>query len=216
MPEISPTVPALPASAPCAKALYTITNTPQMKLDYVSPLVSPQVRDSIDQKTQSFSLLYVDTAPGTGELIRPSTYLSVKYTGYLADGKKFDSSDDHANKEPINFQHGEHRVIQGWDTGFEGMRVGGKRRLIIPYELAYGEAGRPPVIPAKATLIFDVEVVAQSDKAPEPPKAAARPMPPLPHPSTPAAGTHPAVAPAAKTPPPASTSTPPNSTAPKP
>ncbi len=197
LPEMSSTIPALAASAPCAKALYTITRTPDMKLDYVSPLVSPQVRESIEQKTSTFSLLYVDTTAGTGELVRPSTFLTVKYTGYLSDGKKFDSSEDHPNKEPITFQHGEHRVIEGWDTGFEGMRVGGKRRLVIPYQLAYGEAGRPPVIPAKSALIFDVEVVAQSDKAPEPkaPPAQARPAP-MPHPATPPpAG---ATAPAAK------------------
>jgi peptidylprolyl isomerase len=223
LPTIAATVPALPSTAPCAKALYAITRTPDMKLDYVSPLVSPAVRTSIETKPETFSLAYIDTVVGTGEAVRPDTFLSVKYAGYLVDGKKFDASDDHPNKEPITFQHGEHRVIEGWDTGFEGMHVGGKRRLFIPYQLAYGEAGRPPVIPAKSELIFDVEVVSQSDKAPEPktPPVTMHPptnMPgmrptPAPTPAHPAASSP---APAAKTPPPASTSTPPNGTAPKP
>ena len=100
-------------------------------------------------------------------------YYTVNYTGYLVDGTKFDSSE---GKEPITFPYGAHRVIQGWDTGFEGMHVGGKRRLFVPYQLAYGEAGRPPVIPAKAELVFDVELV--SLQAP-PGLAAQRDLPAL-------------------------------------
>ena len=192
LPEIASTVPALPAGTPCAKALYTLTRTPDIKLDYVSPLVSPEVRDTISSATQTFSLGYVDTIVGKGELVRPNTFLSVKYSGYLTDGKKFDSSYDHPNAEPLNFQHGTHRVIEGWDTGFEGMHIGGKRRLYIPYQLAYGDAGRPPVIPAKSMLVFDVEVVSQSDKAPEPKAPPARPMPPTPHMVPPAGATTPA------------------------
>jgi peptidylprolyl isomerase len=87
----------------------------------------------------------------------------VHYTGWTADGKKFDSSLDH--NEPITFQQGKHRVIVGWDTGFEGMRVGGKRRLFIPYQLAYGEKGRGP-IPPKSELIFDIELLNVRDTPP--------------------------------------------------
>jgi peptidylprolyl isomerase len=145
-----------------------------------------------------YELTYIDTKLGTGELAAPKKYYTVHYTGYLADGTKFDSSVD--RNEPITFPYGAHRVITGWDTGFDGMRVGGKRRLFVPYQLAYGEAGRPPVIPAKATLIFDVEFVAQSD-APPAPKAA--PAPPTP--ATPPAGAAPA-APPAKTETPSATS----------
>ena len=86
---------------------------------------------------------------GTSEADSKIKWYTVKYTGWLTDGTKFDSSYDHPGGEPITFPAGAHRVIPGWDTGFQGMHVGGKRRLFIPYQLAYGEAGRPPHIPAK-------------------------------------------------------------------
>jgi peptidylprolyl isomerase len=115
-----------------------------------------------------YALRYIDTQIGTGELAKSQQYYTVHYTGWLTDGTKFDSSHDHPGDEPIVFPYGARRVIAGWDTGFEGMHVGGKRRLFIPYQLAYGESGRPPVIPPKADLVFDVELVAQSDTPPEP------------------------------------------------
>ena len=115
-----------------------------------------------------YALRYIDIQVGTGELAKPAQYYTVHYTGWLTDGTKFDSSHDHPGGEPIVFPYGARRVIAGWDTGFEGMHVGGKRRLFIPYQLAYGEMGRPPVIPPKADLIFDVELVSQSDTPPEP------------------------------------------------
>ncbi len=124
-----------------------------------------------------YSLRYIDILVGEGALAEPQKFYTVRYTGWTTDGKKFDSSDDHPGKEPYTFPYGAHRVIIGWDTGFEGMRVGGKRRLFVPYELAYGELGRPP-IPAKADLIFDIELVAQSDAPPTPPTAPATPTPP--------------------------------------
>ena len=118
--------------------------------------------------TPMYTLRYVDLVPGTGDPVKVPGYVTVKYTGWTTDGKKFDSSDDHPGQEPITFLVGARRVIAGWDTGFEGMRVGGKRRLIIPWQLAYGEEGRPPVIPPKADLIFDIEVVGESDTPPNP------------------------------------------------
>ena len=128
-----------------------------------------------------FALRYIDMLVGTGPVAEPRKFYSVRYTGWTTDGKKFDSSDDHPGKEPITFAYGAHRVITGWDTGFEGMHVGGKRRLFVPYQLAYGESGRPPVIPAKADLIFDVELVSQSDTPPAPATPpAARPAPAAP------------------------------------
>ena len=87
---------------------------------------------------------------------------SVHYTGWLLDGTKFDSSRE---KKPLSFEQGKRKVIPGWDAGFEGMRVGGKRRLFIPYQLAYGEKGRGK-IPPKAELIFDVELMDVQDPPP--------------------------------------------------
>ena len=115
-----------------------------------------------------YALRYVDVVTGTGPLAVPDKYYTVKYTGWLTDGTKFDSSYDHPGQEPITFPYGAHRVIPGWDTGFTGMRVGGKRRLYIPYQLAYGEAGREGAIPPKADLIFDIELVNFADTPPAP------------------------------------------------
>lgn len=116
-----------------------------------------------------YALQYVDLKIGTGELAQTRKWYTVHYTGWTLDGKKFDSSHDHPGGQPFVFPAGFNRVIMGWDTGFEGMRIGGKRRLIVPYQLAYGEQGHPPVIPEKATLIFDVEFLGQSDEMPQPP-----------------------------------------------
>ncbi len=130
-----------------------------------------------------YSLRYIDIKTGTGPLAEASVlgttranskivFYTVKYTGWLAkDGTKFDSSDDHPGAEPITFPAGVRQVIPGWDTGFDGMHTGGKRRLFIPWQLAYGEGGRAPVIPAKADLIFDIELVSFTDKPPTPPQA---------------------------------------------
>jgi peptidylprolyl isomerase len=195
VPPVSPKIPALPADAPCVKSLYTLTAVPTTKLDYVSPLVNPAIKESLEPVAGTYSLLYVDTKVGTGDAIKPKQWLTVHYTGYLVDGTKFDSSLDRG--EPISFPYGQGRVIPGWDTGFEGMKIGGKRRLYIPYELAYGEKGRPPVIPAKAELIFDMELISQSDEQPKPAPKPAPPTPPTPPPAAPADAK-----PAAATPPP--------------
>ena len=102
------------------------------------------------------SLRYIDITQGTGTPASAGKRYTVHYTGWLKDGTKFDSSVD--RKDPLDFVQGRRQVISGWDTGFEGMKVGGKRRLFIPYQFAYGEAGSGP-IPPKAELIFDVELL---------------------------------------------------------
>lgn len=134
-----------------------------------------------------YALRYVDITTGTGPLAPPQKFYTVRYTGWLTDGTKFDSSYDHPGQEPITFFDGAHRVIPGWDTGFTGMRVGGKRRLYIPYQLAYGEAGREGAIPPKADLIFDIELVSFADTptpAPAPAAPATPPDAPSAQPST--------------------------------
>jgi peptidylprolyl isomerase len=107
-------------------------------------------------KMQS-GLRFLKVESGTGEKAQQGKYVSVHYTGYLMDGKKFDSSVERG--EPIEFQLGKGMVIKGWEEGIELMHVGDKMRFIIPSELAYGEKGAPGAIPANATLIFDCELV---------------------------------------------------------
>ena len=101
-------------------------------------------------------LVYKDIECGDGAEPSNGDTIAVHYTGKLEDGTEFDSSE---GRDPIEFVLGSGQVIQGWDLGFQGMKVGGKRELTIPPELGYGEQGSPPVIPPNATLIFDVELV---------------------------------------------------------
>ncbi len=108
------------------------------------------------ESTES-GLKFHDFEVGTGESPNEGQRVSVHYTGWTTDGKRFDSSLERGR--PIDFPLGQGRVIKGWDEGIATMKVGGKRQLYIPYDLAYGDKGRPPVIPAKADLIFEVELV---------------------------------------------------------
>lgn len=103
-------------------------------------------------------LVYYDLKPGTGAEAKPGMQLTVHYTGWLLNGRKFDSSVDRG--QPFQFPLGRGFVIKGWEEGVAGMRVGGKRQLHIPPELAYGARGAGGVIPPNAALIFDVELLA--------------------------------------------------------
>jgi FKBP-type peptidyl-prolyl cis-trans isomerase len=107
-------------------------------------------------KTPS-GLQYQDVEAGTGAEAASGQVAVVHYTGWLTDGTKFDSSRDRG--EPFSFPLGAGQVIAGWDQGVAGMKVGGRRKLVIPPDLGYGPMGSPPVIPPNATLVFDVELL---------------------------------------------------------
>jgi peptidylprolyl isomerase len=110
-----------------------------------------------NQVTTASGLKYVEIAAGTGDSPAKGQTVSVHYTGTLENGKKFDSSRD--RNQAFEFQIGEGQVIKGWDEGLSTMKVGGRRKLIIPADLGYGARGAGGVIPPNATLVFDVELL---------------------------------------------------------
>jgi peptidylprolyl isomerase len=107
--------------------------------------------------TQTNGLQITDETVGTGDAVKVGDTVSVHYRGTLQDGSEFDSS--YKRGQPFSFKVGLNQVIQGWDQGLLGMKVGGKRRLVIPSELGYGPEGYPPIIPPSATLTFEIELL---------------------------------------------------------
>ncbi len=119
---------------------------------------APELNVDLSAMTQTPSgLYYQDLEIGSGTEAQNGADVTVHYTGWLTNGTKFDSSVDRGT--PFVFQLGVGQVIAGWDEGVRGMRVGGKRKLVIPAALGYGDSGSGNVIPPGATLVFDVELL---------------------------------------------------------
>ena len=193
-----PAAPAATAAKSAGTAAHAATATPGMKIPTNIPVVHGIVKTA-------FTLRYEDIKIGTGAEAEPGKLFKVKYTGYRwADGVKFDSTEDHRRPvldkdgkpvngpdgkpqlgevEPMAFPQGMGRLIPGFDQGFTGMKIGGKRRIFIPWQLGYGTREIPergaehPGIPAKSDLIFDVELVDVTE-LPARPMSPGRPMPP--------------------------------------
>ena len=126
-----------------------------------SPVASKEAEVNDPELTTTKSgLKYKDLTAGSGATATPGKTARVHYTGWLVDGTKFDSSVDRG--QPFEFKLGAGQVIKGWDEGVAGMKVGGKRKLVIPPDLGYGARGTGGVIPPDATLIFEVELLGLS------------------------------------------------------
>ena len=148
-----PTAIVKPADSNAAPAAAVAANAATAADNAVATEAKP-VADATELKI-------VDERVGTGPVAKTGDALSMNYKGTLTDGKMFDQS---YGKAPFPFNLGEGRVIKGWDQGIVGMKVGGKRKLIIPPDLGYGAQGSPPVIPPNATLIFEVELLSVNGK----------------------------------------------------
>jgi FKBP-type peptidyl-prolyl cis-trans isomerase len=140
------------ASTGCTSAPKATTSQPAAQTQPAPTAPAPATTPDVT------ALKIEDVKVGTGAEAKKGDLVTVNYTGYLTDGTKFDSSLD--SGQPFKFTIGNGEVIAGWDQGFAGMKVGGKRKLTIPPELGYGAQGAGGVIPPNATLVFDVELLA--------------------------------------------------------
>lgn len=134
-----------------------------------APATSSAIPEVAGERHRYGGVEYVEITEGAGSPAALQKCLFVHYTGWLENGRKIDSSRDllpsGTPMDPVSFVLGNKRVLPGWEAGVRGMMVGGKRRLFIPYQLAYGTAGSPPTIPERAPLVFDVELMAVTEEA---------------------------------------------------
>ncbi len=151
------------ALAACGGGSSKSTSTPTVRAVATAPAAktpvpsSPPPTVSQPATVTADNLQIIDIQAGNGAAAQAGQQVTVNYTGWLAsNGQQFDTS---IGKQPAAFVLNPQNLIKGWVEGIPGMKVGGKRRLIIPPELAYGASGRPPVIPGNATLIFDIELL---------------------------------------------------------
>lgn len=142
--------------------IYSVTAMALFAQGGVVDTSKPAAVEGAPQKTSS-GVLYWEITEGTGEAAKKGNTVTVNYTGWLENGKKFDSSVD--RNKPLKFKLSSGEVVQGWIDGIPGMKVGGKRQLRIPPKLGYGDRGAANgLIPPKATLIFDVELLSIDKK----------------------------------------------------
>lgn len=156
-------------ATPASPDVGALGGTTQAGLETAAPVVANAAGAVTNQNgvTTPSGLQYIEISPGSGPAPAPGQIVAVHYTGRLADGTVFD--DSYKRGEPIQFALGSGQVIQGWDEGIALMRKGGKARLVIPPDLAYGKTGAGNVIPPDATLTFDVELVDIREGAPAAP-----------------------------------------------
>ncbi|HVO59991.1 MAG TPA: FKBP-type peptidyl-prolyl cis-trans isomerase [Terriglobales bacterium] len=141
-------------TAVIALSIFAVAQTTKKSATHKAPVAGGPTHVTGPGTPLPGGLTYWDIKPGTGPVAVTGHKVKVDYTGWLTNGKKFDSSV--GTGKPFEFTLGASEVIKGWDEGVAGMKVGGKRQLKIPPDLAYGASGYPPVIPANSTLIFDV------------------------------------------------------------
>ncbi len=164
------------AVAACSAALIAGACASANKI----PVVAAEPMPEVAGVPASFKgIRIIDVEPGAGDPVMPHRCVYAHFTGWLANGRRFDSSHDllpdGSPGEPIGFQLGNGQVIRGWDIGFEGLRVGARRRLYVPFNLGYGSAGRRPGVPPRSDLVFDIEIKGVADTLPHRPYASARP-----------------------------------------